>query len=59
MSKKIEDIAAITELSEEQEIALTKYIEKWKALARQTNPIDRDKAKAAIKNAYQISNYNK
>ena len=47
----------ITKLSEQQEIVLPKYIEKWKAIARQTKPIDRDKAKAAIKNAYQASNY--
>ena len=47
----------IAKLSEEQESVLPKYIEKWKAIARQTKPIDRDKAKAAIKNAYRISNY--
>ena len=52
MSKSI-----ITELSEEQESVLAKYIEKWKAIAKQTKSIDRDKAKAAIKNAYQTSNY--
>lgn len=47
----------INELLEEQEIVLPKYIEKWKEIARQTKPINRDKAAAAIKNAYQISNY--
>ena len=47
----------ITKLSEEQEIVLPRYIEKWKEIARKTNLIDRDKAKASIKNAYQISDY--
>ena len=47
----------ITKLSEEQEIAIHKYIEKWQAIARQTKPIDRDQAKAVIKNVYQLINY--
>ncbi|WP_198648812.1 DUF6745 domain-containing protein [Cyanothece sp. BG0011] len=47
----------ITELSEEQEIVLPKYIEKWKAIATQTKPINRDKAAATIKKAYKTINY--
>jgi len=47
----------ITKLSKEQEIVLPKYIKKWKVIARETKPIDRDKAKEIIKNAYRTINY--
>lgn len=52
MSKSI-----IIELSDKQEAVLLNYIEKWKAIASSTQPIDREKAKLAIKNAYKESNY--
>lgn len=52
MSKSV-----ITELTEEQEIVLRSYIEKWKAIALLTKPIKREKATAVIENAYKASNY--
>ncbi|MGD1808516.1 hypothetical protein ACP6PL_24200 [Dapis sp. BLCC M126] len=45
----------VSELFPEQEILLSKYIEKWKAIATLTQPIDRGKISAAIRVAYKAS----
>lgn len=52
MSKHI-----ITELSGEEEALIASYREKWKAIGTLTQPIDRDKVVASIREAYLASNY--
>ncbi|MGK7939002.1 MAG: DUF6745 domain-containing protein [Crocosphaera sp.] len=47
----------ITQLSEKQITVLSTYIEKWKAITSSTQLIEQEKAKLAIKNAYEESNY--
>ena len=46
-------------LSDKQETILSKDIEKWKNIALSNQVIEQEKAKLAIKNSYEESNYPK
>ena len=47
----------INELSSQQKIVFPDYLYKWQAIATKTQAINKEKAEAAIKNAYKIMNY--
>ena len=61
MSKCTNDISKciITEISDEQDEALGSYREKWKTVAKLTQPIDRERVAESIKLAYVASNFSK
>jgi hypothetical protein len=44
----------VTKLTPDQEALIPVYREKWEAIALSTTPIDRQKAEAAVKNAYAV-----
>jgi len=47
----------VSELSPEQEILLSKYVEKWKVIAKSTQVIDQEKVETAIRTTYKASGF--